>query len=74
MRAVNESRIKFMDLNKLEDCLIFSTENNQLFKMKVNLERPTEGAEYEYLVYPFHFRKIEGMDVCVKKNLIATCG
>lgn len=63
-----------MDLNKLEDCLIFSTENNQLFKMKVNLERPTEGAEYEYLVYPFHFRKIEGLDVCIKKNLIATCG
>ena len=74
MRAVRESRIKYMDLSKLEDVLIFSTENNQMFKMKINLERPTDGAEYEYLVYPFHYRQILGMDVCIKKNLIATCG
>jgi len=42
--------------------------------MKINLERPTDGGEYEYLVYPFHSRQINGLDVCVRKNLIATCG
>lgn len=63
-----------MDLSKLEECIIFSTENAQLFKMKVNLERPADGAEYEYLAYPFHNRQVNGLDVCVRKNLVATCG
>lgn len=56
MRAVRESKIQWMDLSKLEEWIIFSTESSQLFRMKLNLERPTDGAEYEYLVYPFHNR------------------
>ena len=74
MRAVRDSKIQWMDLSKLEEWIIFSTESSQIFRMKLNLERPTDGAEYDYLVYPFHNRQINGLDVCISKNLIATCG
>ena len=30
-------------------------------------------ARYDYLWHSFHSRPISGMDVCIKKNLIATC-
>jgi len=43
-------------------------------KVNVNLERPSDDAKYEYLIYPFHSRAIHGMDVCIKKNLVGTCG
>ena len=42
-------------------------------KVSVNLERPSDDSKYEYLIFPFHSRAIQGMDICIKKNLIATC-
>ena len=42
-------------------------------KVNVNLERHTDDSKYEYLIFPFHSRAIQGMDVCIKKNLVATC-
>jgi len=42
--------------------------------MKIeSLDNKNVEAVYEYLVHPFHSRPINGMDVCIKKNLIATC-
>ena len=42
--------------------------------MSINLHDTSNiEAVYEYLVHPFHSRPITGMDVCIKKNLIATC-
>ena len=66
--------VRWMDLNKLEDNLIFSTDKSQLFKVKVNLERPTEGTEYDYLVTNFHSGLINGIDLCIRKSIVATCG
>jgi len=37
------------------------------------LDNKNVEAVYEYLVHPFHSRPISGMDVCIRKNLIATC-
>ena len=37
-----------------------------------HLDKPQEDANYEYLMFPFHWRKIQGMDICLKKKLIAT--
>jgi len=37
-----------------------------------SLDNKNVEAVYEYLVHPFHSRGITGMDVCIKKNLIAT--
>jgi len=42
-------------------------------KVNVNLERPGDESKYEYLIFPFHSRAINGMDVCIKKQLVATC-
>jgi len=37
------------------------------------LERPSpDDVQYDYLVFPFHARTINGMDVCIKKHLVAT--
>jgi len=37
------------------------------------LDNKNVDAVYEYLVHAFHWRSISGMDVCIRKNLIATC-
>ena len=74
MSQVVSSNIKAIDLSSGEDTLIFTTENNQIFKMAISLlDNKNVEAVYEYLVHPFHSRPISGMDVCIKKNLIATC-
>jgi len=67
------SRVRALGISSTEDVLIFTTENNQIMKVNVNLERPSDDAKYEYLVYPFHSRAIHGMDVCIKKHLVGTC-
>jgi WD40 repeat protein len=43
-------------------------------RVGINIERPTDEAKYEYLAFPFHSRAINGMDVCIKKQLVGTCG
>ncbi len=65
--GIMSSRIKALAISSSEDCLIFTTENNQLMKVNVNLERPGDESKYEYLIYPFHSRLVHGMDVCIKK-------
>lgn len=74
MAGVMSSKVRYMALNSSEDSLVFSTENNQILRVPINIERPTDDAKYEYLIYPFHSRAINGMDVCIKKQLIGTCG
>ena len=74
MAGVMSSKVRCMSLNTSEDSLVFTTENNQLMRVPINIERPTDDAKYEYLVYPFHSRGINGMDVCIKKQLVGTCG
>lgn len=72
--AVVNTTIKSIDLSSGEDTLIFTTENNQIYKMAISLlDNKNVEAVYEYLVHPFHSRPISGMDVCIKKNLIVTC-
>ena len=65
MQQLTSSPIKSIDLSSGEDTVIFSTDNSQIFKMSINLERPTDEVEYDYLVHPFHSRPINGMDVCI---------
>lgn len=73
--SIMASRIKCIALSSNDDTLVFSTENNQLMKVNVNLEKKmNESAiKYEYLIYPFHSRAITGLDTCIKKHLVATC-
>lgn len=67
------SRVRALALSSTEDVLLFTTENNQIMKVNVNLERPSDDAKYEYLIFPFHSRAIHGMDICIKKYLVGTC-
>jgi WD40 repeat protein len=64
-----------MDLSVNEDTLILTTDNNQIVKVGVNLERLTEPdfLTYDFLIFPFHSRQVCGLDICIKKNLVATC-
>jgi len=39
----------------------------------INLERPSDDSHYDYLICPFHSHPIFGMDVCLKKEIAATC-
>ena len=38
-----------------------------------NLERPNEDQKYEHLISSFHSKQIHGLDVCLKKEMVATC-
>jgi hypothetical protein len=67
MAGVMSSKVRWMSLNTSEDSMVFTTENNQIMRVPINIERPTDDAKYEYLVFPFHSRGINGMDVCIKK-------
>ena len=33
-----------------DEFIIFTTENNQLMKISISLERPTDDVKYEYLI------------------------
>lgn len=52
---------------------MFTTASHQLIKVSINLDRPYEEQKYEHLISSFHNKQIHGLDVCVKKELIATC-
>jgi len=41
-----------------DEFIIFTTENNQLMRINISLERPTDDAKYEYLISPVHSRSI----------------
>lgn len=70
--GIQSSRIMCLGINSSDDHVVFSTQNNQLMHVSAALDRPSEDIFYEYLIYPFHMRKIQGMDICLKKKLIAT--
>ena len=43
-------------------------------RTQINIDRKCEEAKYDFLIQPFHTGTINGMDVCLKKQLVATCG
>lgn len=71
--GIMNSRIRCLALSASDD-IIFTTENNQIMKVSgLQIDRPNDDCKYEYLIFPFHSRAIQGMDICIKKNLVATC-
>jgi hypothetical protein len=55
-----QSKITSLDLNSSEDTIILTTDNQQLIKVTVNLERLSEPdiLVYDFLICPFHSQKI----------------
>lgn len=66
-------KITNMALSQKQDCLLFSTDANQILKVQINLERPYEVDSFNYLISSFHSKGVVDLDVCIKKQLIATC-
>lgn len=74
MSAVMRSSIRSLALAQNEEHLIFSSDNNQIIKTLISIDKRCEEASYEFLVYPFHSSSINGMDICLRKQLVVTCG
>lgn len=62
-----------MALSPKLDTLLFSTDANQIIRVQVNLERPSEVDQYQHMISSFHSNSIMGLAVCIKKQIIATC-
>lgn len=60
-----------MVLTNGEENIILGLENGQL--LQLTLAQGDENVKLENLVQNFHNDKITGLDVCVRKALIATC-
>lgn len=66
--------ISSMVITSEEDRVYFILEkSNQLMKLSIALDGTDEQPKYEHLIYDFHSASITGLDVCVRKQLIATC-
>jgi WD40 repeat protein len=71
---VKYHKITNLALSPREDLLLFSTDTSQIISVKINLDKPSdEQFPYDYLVSSFHSKQIHGMDLCIKKQLMATC-
>lgn len=67
--------VSHIALSPGEDAVVVSTDRMQLYR--VNLVSADDGKADEgsmgFLIQPFHFSAITGVDVCVRKPLVATC-
>lgn len=65
-----DARIKGLSMSPQGDFLVIGLDNSQVLSLVFNADRD----EPEHLVCSFHHGGITGLDVCVRKPLIATCG
>ncbi|XP_043347269.1 cilia- and flagella-associated protein 57 isoform X2 [Dermochelys coriacea] len=58
-----------------EETLLISTNKNQLYIFTMSSTEIIKGepAHFEYLNFPLHSAAITGLDICIRKPLIATC-
>ncbi len=68
-----KSTVVGMTLSSNEGSLVFTTESGQLMRTEINVDRRCDESKYEFVIYPFHSGVINGMDICLKKTLMATC-
>jgi len=63
--------------NEDEDKIYAITSQGQLISAKIDLEdnenSDNDGRKFEYILGAFHRAEITGLDVCIRKELIATC-
>lgn len=71
----NNSKVIAMTLLQKEETLAFGLSNGSLLHLPFNFDRTSdEPMKFEHVVQNFHTDAITGMDVCVRKSLVATCG
>ena len=62
--------------NMNEDQIFAITNSGQLIECRVDLRDDHDlqkDPEFEYVICPFHKSEVTGLDVCIRKQLIATC-
>ncbi|XP_006813560.1 cilia- and flagella-associated protein 57-like [Saccoglossus kowalevskii] len=66
--------INWLTVSPSEETLVSSTKTNQLYCMALSSADIGKGeqATFEVLAQPFHFGAVQGLDVCIRKPLIAT--
>mmetsp|Transcript_155 Transcript_155/g.483 ORF Transcript_155/g.483 Transcript_155/m.483 type:complete len:1201 (-) Transcript_155:691-4293(-) len=72
----NAVKVRHMSVSPAEEALVCALENNQLFQfalINADIMKPEEN-NFEYLCQSFHTGHITGMDTCIRKPLVATCG
>jgi len=77
-----ESRVTNITVSPSEDHLLCSTDTKQMFALGLSDTEimQAEDMKFHHLITPFHepnserVAEITGMDVCVRKQLVATCG
>jgi WD40 repeat protein len=72
----NFVKIKNVSISPSEDNVICTLENNQAFVVGIqNTDLvKTEEMNFEPLTLPCHHLQITGMDLCLRKPLVVTCG
>jgi len=69
-----QQTITNMVLTSTEDAIYMSTENQQILKATIALDGTDEPSRFDHLIYPFHTGSVTCVDVCLRKQLIATAG
>lgn len=69
----SDASITSMVITSSEDTVYFILDkSNQLMKLSIALDGTDEQPKYEHLIYDFHSSSVTGLDVCIRKQLIAT--
>eukprot|EP01137_Pigoraptor_chileana_P030193 Opistho-2@16440 len=69
-------KIKNLAISPSEEVLIGTTDTNQIYSLTLSNTEILKGEEvaFELLSQSFHHDAVTGLDTCVRKPLIATCG
>eukprot|EP00742_Colponemidia_sp_Colp-10_P003011 GILJ01003213.1.p1 GENE.GILJ01003213.1~~GILJ01003213.1.p1 ORF type:complete len:1307 (+),score=279.75 GILJ01003213.1:41-3922(+) len=70
------SKIKNMAVSPSEDYLCSTLDSNQIYVLGLSNTdiMKAEEMQFEYLSTPFHSQAVTGLDVCIRKPLVITCG
>lgn len=73
---LNYVRIKNLAVSPSEDNVVCTLENNQAFVLGLSNTDilKTEEMNFEPLALPFHYLQVTGLDVCLRKPLVVSCG
>eukprot|EP00731_Ephydatia_muelleri_P018745 Em0011g785a len=70
------NEIRSLTLSPSEESVICTTITQQIYSLSLSNTGSGKGgssASFDYLTHSFHQGEITGMDVCIRKPLIATC-
>ncbi len=71
---VRIGNITSLALDYNENMLFYIDNKNQLLRVNINLNGLIpDYSPSKYLNCPYHCQEINGMDICLRKPLIATC-